>query len=83
MGDDPDAADNRWLREAMENRIPIIYFLGVAPGYYQACVPTYITDWDPRALKARIAFGSPREEGLVYPASAPERRYALRPLDRH
>jgi putative restriction endonuclease len=78
MGDDPDAADNRWLREAMENRIPIIYFLGVAPGYYQACVPTYITDWDSRALKARNAFGSPREEGLVYPASAPERRYALR-----
>jgi putative restriction endonuclease len=29
MGTDPNAADNRWLREAMENRIPIIYFLGV------------------------------------------------------
>jgi putative restriction endonuclease len=32
MGKDPDAADNRWLREAMENRVPVIYFLGVAPG---------------------------------------------------
>jgi len=39
MGTDPNAADNRWLREAMENRIPIIYFLGVAPGLYQAIVP--------------------------------------------
>ena len=32
MGQDPDAADNRWLREAFEHRIPIIYFLGIAPG---------------------------------------------------
>jgi len=31
MGKNPDAADNRWLREAFENRIPIIYFLGIAP----------------------------------------------------
>jgi putative restriction endonuclease len=36
MGQDPTAADNRWLREAFENQIPIIYFLGVAPGHYQA-----------------------------------------------
>src|SRR5947207_40992 len=35
-GQDPEAADNRWLREAFENRIPIIYFLGIAPGRYQA-----------------------------------------------
>src|SRR5215468_3152329 len=26
MGQDADAADNRWLREAFENRIPVIYF---------------------------------------------------------
>ncbi len=39
MGQDPDAADNRWLREAWENRIPIIYFLGIAPGRYQAMLP--------------------------------------------
>jgi putative restriction endonuclease len=36
MGRDPNAADNRWLREIFENRIPIIYFLGIAPGRYQA-----------------------------------------------
>jgi putative restriction endonuclease len=36
MGQNPDAADNRWLREAFENNIPIIYFLGIAPGRYQA-----------------------------------------------
>jgi hypothetical protein len=32
MGQDPNAADNRWLREAFENRVPVIYFLGIAPG---------------------------------------------------
>src|SRR5205807_4824694 len=42
MGHDPDAADNRWLREAFENQIPIIYFLGIAPGRYQAMLPTFI-----------------------------------------
>jgi putative restriction endonuclease len=31
MGTDPSAADNRWLREAMEEQIPIIYFLGSSP----------------------------------------------------
>jgi putative restriction endonuclease len=34
MGDNPDSADNRWLREAFENQVPIIYFLGIAPGRY-------------------------------------------------
>jgi len=40
MGQDPEAVDNRWLRESFENRIPIIYFLGIAPGRYQATLPT-------------------------------------------
>jgi len=78
MGENPDAADNRWLREAMENRVPIIYFLGVAPGYYQAFVPTFIIGWDSRALKARVAFGMPGQAELEPPENAAERRYALR-----
>jgi putative restriction endonuclease len=53
MGRDPDAADNRWLREAYENRIPIIYFLGIAPGRYEAMLPTFIFGWDGKALKVR------------------------------
>ena len=78
MGSNPDAADNRWLREAMENQIPLIYFLGIAPGRYQAMVPTFIVDWDAQALKARIAFGISDEETAQLPQTAPERRYALR-----
>lgn len=78
MGTDPAAADNRWLREAMEQRIPIIYFLGVAPGLYQPIVPTYVVGWDPRGLKASIAFGAVEATAAEYPGTAVERRYALR-----
>ena len=78
MGEDPASADNRWLREAMENRTPIIYFLGVAPGLYQAFVPTFIIGWDAKTLKARIAFGMPAQDEPVLPETAADRRYALR-----
>jgi putative restriction endonuclease len=78
MGTDPNAADNRWLREAFEQKIPAIYFLGIAPGCYKAIVPTFIVGWDPRSLKARLAFGPPDESSLVLPQNSLERRYALR-----
>lgn len=78
MGDDPDAADNRWLREAYENKIPIIYFLGIAPGRYQAILPAFIGGWDARVRKAQIAFGLPGQNALAPPATEVERRYALR-----
>src|SRR6202158_5227265 len=64
MGQDPDAADNRWLREAYENRIPIIYFLGIAPSCYLAMLPAFISGWDANALKSRLAFGAPGQETL-------------------
>jgi putative restriction endonuclease len=77
MGQNPDAADNRWLREAFEHEIPVIYFLGIAPGRYKAIIPAFISGWDGSALKARVAFGT--EYGaLAPPENAVERRYALR-----
>jgi putative restriction endonuclease len=78
MGKDPGAADNRWLREAFEHGIPIIYFLGIAPGRYQAVLPAFISGWDEEALKARVAFGPPEREDMEPPETVAERRYALR-----
>lgn len=78
MGQNANAAENRWLREAMQERVPAIYFLGVAPGLYQAILPSYVIGWDASSLKARVAFGAPAIDALEYPASAGERRYALR-----
>lgn len=34
-GDNPDQAENRALRAAMENRLPLIWFFGVGPGLYE------------------------------------------------
>ena len=80
MGENPDAADNRWLRDAMESRVPVIYFLGVAPGSYQAIVPTFVVGWNPTTLKANIAFGLPGAAELDVPETSAERRYALREI---
>src|SRR3981189_3743314 len=78
MGQDPNAADNRWLREAFENRIPIIYFLGIAPGRYQAMLPTFIFGWDATVLNDRLEHYRPDKQALDPPENALERRYALR-----
>ena len=78
MGQDPEAADNRWLREAMENQVPIIYFLGIAPGRYKAMLPAFIAGWDATTLKARVAFGIGEQGVLAPPETSLERRYALR-----
>jgi putative restriction endonuclease len=78
MGQDPEAADNRWLREACENQIPLTYFLGIAPGRYQAIFPTFISGWDPKALKARVAFGPAERGSVTPPETSIERRHALR-----
>lgn len=94
QGEDPEAADNRWLREAYENRVPIIYFLGVAPGRYEAHLPVYITDWHRERLKVDLVFGLPNLDEITtseiltqnhlgcYPENPGERRYALQTVKR-
>lgn len=94
MGTNPEAADNRWLREALEHRIPFIYFLGVAPGRYEAMIPTFVAGWNAKALSANLVFGLPLqdevfestalEQAMVgeYPENSLERRYALQTVKR-
>ena len=75
MGDNPDAADNRWLKQAHDAQVPFLYFLGVAPGRYTPIWPTYVADWVPGDLKVRLAFGQSVQDAIP---DAPERRYASR-----
>ncbi len=42
MDTDPNSPDNRWLRDATQNQVPVIYFLGSSPGRYQPIIPTFI-----------------------------------------
>ena len=78
MGTDPEAADNRWLKDAFENQVPVMYFLGVSPGRYQAIIPTFITGWDKYALNSSLTFGNPFQSEIEVPANTGERRYAIR-----
>ena len=78
MGHDPNAADNQWLLEALNNQVPVIYFLGIAPGRYQAIIPAFISGWDSNALIAQVVFGVPNQDKNLIPQSIQERRYALR-----
>ena len=58
MGTDPNSPDNRWLRDAMQQQIAVIYFLGTSPGRYQPIIPTFIVGWHPERLRVELAFGA-------------------------
>lgn len=79
MGTDPDVADNRWLKEAMDRRVPILYFLGVSPGRYQAFVSAFIESWHPNEAKVKVSFGDIDSSGIPKVSEdSRTRRYALR-----
>lgn len=78
MGSNPEAAENRWLREAFEQRTPVLYFMGVSPGVFMANL-AYIAGWDGNRLVASVGFGDPLEfVGGKFADNAPAQRYAMR-----
>lgn len=78
MGDQPDASINQQLRQLATLGLPLIYFLGVAPGQYVAKLPVFVQAWDAGSLSATLVFGNPDEAVLTPPYSEVERRYNLR-----
>jgi putative restriction endonuclease len=42
QGQDPAAADNRALREAMRTGSPLIWFIGISEGWYAAVAPVWL-----------------------------------------
>lgn len=77
-GSDPENARNQWLRLAMENQLPLIYFFGVAPGFYEPLFPAFVTKWQPEKLRCGLSFSAATPpEASISPAPL-ERRYALR-----
>lgn len=75
-----DQADNRALRAAFSQQVPLIYFHGIAPGQYMVVQPVFVTADDPGARVVLLEVGLPvadvQGQGIV---SAPDTRaYALR-----
>jgi putative restriction endonuclease len=54
-GTDPAHPDNRGLRRAMEQRIPLVYFYRVERGQYLAAFPVYIVGDHPAELRFEVA----------------------------
>jgi putative restriction endonuclease len=78
-GDDPDHAENRALREAMDRELPLIWFYGFAEGLYSAIYPVYLRGEEPGLQQFVVALGE--DQRLVDVGhSAPEalRRYVER-----
>src|ERR1700757_1567877 len=60
MGTDPNSADNRWLMDAMQQQIPVIYFLGTSARSVSAH-DTHVHRWlAPGAPAGRAWVRSPR-----------------------
>lgn len=55
QGDDPQHAANRGLRAAMESKVPLIWFWGVAPGVFKPIFPVYIVDEEPKSQQFVVA----------------------------
>lgn len=79
QGDDPEKFTNRGLRRAMELQLPLIWFWGVAPGWYKPIFPVFLVAEEPDHQQFVVATdpiqnfeasGMGREEVF--------RRYALR-----
>jgi putative restriction endonuclease len=58
-GANPDHSDNRGLREAMQARVPLIYFFKVMPSKYIATWPAFIVGDNPATLTFSVEVDLP------------------------
>lgn len=79
-GNDPSHYDNQALRHAMETRTPLIWFLGIAPGVFEAHYPVWIAGEEPTLQQFILALDEDLlqgwQPGLLTEPFAPARRYA-------
>lgn len=80
-GQDPAASRNQWLKTAMEQQLPLIYFFGVAPGMYEPIFPVFVTEWLPEHSSCGLSFAQRATTGeQTSLAGQLERRYAFHTL---
>lgn len=76
-GDDPQHPENVALRNAMNAKLPILWFVGVASGVYQPIYPVWIVGDEPAALRFTLALDS-SQRFLPSDPDEDTRRYAER-----
>jgi putative restriction endonuclease len=54
-GDDPDHPENRALRRAFQDGLPLIWFVGVGEGVYEPLYPVWIVGDEPQELQFVLA----------------------------
>lgn len=63
----------------MNARVPVIWLVGVSPGWYQALFPVFVIDFEPHFDRFVLAYDSAQELALPdSPMEATLRRYAVR-----
>ena len=78
-GDNPDHPENRALRNAMAEQLPLIWFVGTAPGEYEPIYPVWIVGEEREKLQFALALDAGQR--LVRPGepmSEDTRRYVER-----
>ena len=66
MGDNPNASDNRAVREAMRRRLPLIYLIGIAKGLYQPVFPAFIEAEEPERQQFVVSTSAEEETAWRY-----------------
>jgi len=77
-GTDPNHADNRGLRRAMVDRLPLAYFIGVAKGAYVPRYPVWLIDEDPVNHEFAIAVDEGQRFVDLTSLAVPQRAYVER-----
>ena len=77
-GTDPNHYQNRALRKAYEDGLPIVWFVGVAPGHYEPIFPVYVIADDPTRLEFTLAVDEGQRHLGAADLAADARAYALR-----
>jgi len=68
-GNDPDHFENRALREAMAERLPLIWWLGVQGGGYSPLYPIYVVGEESSALQFIVDIDAVPQPDIVWPST--------------
>lgn len=67
-GTDPDHFENRALREAMHERLPLIWWLGVQGGGYSALYPIFLVSEEKSALQFVVDIDAVPQPDITWPS---------------